>query len=104
MKWTASTAGSTPWQHQHCLLRTRPTSYTDYDESCRPMHPRRTASELAPNDVWIKSSYSDPGQNCVEAAPLNPDIAIRDSKNPNGPALLLPAKAWQEFIAHLTDM
>jgi hypothetical protein len=42
--------------------------------------------------AWIKSSYSDPGQNCVEVAHLTPTraIAVRDSKNPTGPALLLP--------------
>ncbi|EST33580.1 DUF397 domain-containing protein [Streptomyces roseochromogenus] len=57
--------------------------------------------ELAPEHAWFKSSYSDPGQNCLEAAPLHPHIAIRDSKAPHGPALLLPARAWTEFITHL---
>ncbi|MEV6486237.1 DUF397 domain-containing protein [Streptomyces sp. NPDC051576] len=51
--------------------------------------------------TWFKSSYSDAGQNCLEAALHTPGIAIRDSKNPTGPALLLPASAWAPFLAHL---
>jgi hypothetical protein len=59
--------------------------------------------ELAPEQAWFKSSYSDSGgQNCIEAAHLTPTgIAIRDSKNPTGPALLLPATAWAPFLSHL---
>ncbi|MEV0483107.1 DUF397 domain-containing protein [Streptomyces sp. NPDC050508] len=67
-----------------------------------PTYP--TASELAPQQAWFKSSYSDPGQNCIEAAHLTPTgIAVRDSKNPTGPALLLPATAWAPFLSHLRE-
>lgn len=85
------------------------------------MHPHLTAPELAPEHAWFKSSYSDAGQNClevawikssysdgtgtncVEVAHLTPTqgIGIRDSKNPTGPALLLPSTAWTAFVAHL---
>ncbi|WP_105975268.1 DUF397 domain-containing protein [Streptomyces geranii] len=53
--------------------------------------------------AWFKSSYSDAGQNCLEAAPLSPapGIAIRDSKNPTGPALHLTPATWTAFVAHL---
>jgi hypothetical protein len=55
-----------------------------------------------PEHAWFKSSYSDSGgQNCIEAAHLTPGIAIRDSKNPTGPALLLAATAWAPFLSHL---
>ncbi|SED54633.1 protein of unknown function [Streptomyces sp. 3213] len=59
--------------------------------------------EIAREHTWFKSSYSDPGQNCIEAARLTPTaIAIRDSKNnPTGPALLLPASAWIPFVTHI---
>ncbi|WP_329249842.1 DUF397 domain-containing protein [Streptomyces sp. NBC_01478] len=58
--------------------------------------------EIAPESAWFKSSYSDPGQNCIEAAHLTPTaIAVRDSKNPTGPTLLLPATAWVPFLSHL---
>ncbi|WUR70417.1 DUF397 domain-containing protein [Streptomyces violaceus] len=59
------------------------------------------ATELAPDEAWCKSSYSDPGQSCPEAAHLSPSpsIAIRDSKTPTGPALLLPVM----FLAVLQE-
>ncbi|MGX6740994.1 DUF397 domain-containing protein [Streptomyces xantholiticus] len=38
--------------------------------------------------AWRKSSYSgDTGGQCVEVADLAPHVAVRDSKNPDGPAL-----------------
>ena len=62
------------------------------------------APELAPEQAWFKSSYSDAGQNCLEAAHLPSEgIAIRDSKNPTGPALVLPPTAWTAFLAHAVD-
>ena len=42
------------------------------------------------------------GGQCIEAADVRESrdgIAIRDSKNPAGPALLLPAGAFSAFIA-----
>jgi hypothetical protein len=51
--------------------------------------------------TWIKSSYSGPtGGNCVEAAAL-PDggVAVRDSKVPGGPALVIAATAWGAFVS-----
>ncbi|MFJ2826466.1 DUF397 domain-containing protein [Streptomyces sp. NPDC087263] len=76
---------------------------------------------------WRKSSYSgDQGGNCVECAPLGPlawrkstysgdqggecveiaptpcaAIAVRDSKNPTGPALALTPAAFAAFVALL---
>ena len=67
------------------------------------MNPRHIASELAPDHAWFKSSYSDPGQNCVEVAPLDPHIGVRDSKNPHGPALLLASRAWAEFVGYVGE-
>ncbi|QIB43482.1 DUF397 domain-containing protein [Streptomyces aureoverticillatus] len=66
------------------------------------------AYELAPENAWFKSSYSDgQGQSCVEVADLTPhpaggdDVGIRDSKNPQGPALTLGLPAWKAFLAGL---
>ncbi|MGW0864657.1 DUF397 domain-containing protein [Streptomyces sp. NPDC002611] len=64
-----------------------------------PTHP--SAKELAPLQAWFTSSYSDATQNCVEVAHLSPSIAIRDSKSPTGPALLLPPAAWTAFLTHV---
>ncbi|GAQ56616.1 DUF397 domain-containing protein [Streptomyces acidiscabies] len=66
------------------------------------MRPRYTAPELAADHAWFKSSYSDgTGNSCVEVADLAPNIGVRDSKNPTGPALLLPPSAWSPFLTHL---
>ncbi|MFF8472250.1 DUF397 domain-containing protein [Streptomyces sp. NPDC015414] len=49
---------------------------------------------------WFKSSYSnEDGGNCLEAAAHIPGlIPVRDSKRPDGPALLIGAAAWAPFV------
>ncbi|PRY19283.1 DUF397 domain-containing protein [Pseudosporangium ferrugineum] len=50
--------------------------------------------------IWHKSSRSSGnGGNCVEVADNLPDIvAVRDSKNPNGPVLTFDRATWRAFI------
>ena len=52
---------------------------------------------------WFKSSYSNNGGNCVEAAAnlvaSRGIVPVRDSKNPTGPVLGFPADAFTTFIA-----
>jgi hypothetical protein len=49
---------------------------------------------------WRKSSYSGAaGGECVEVADGVPGVVpVRDSKDPQGPALLFPPEAWASFI------
>ncbi|MEY9943272.1 DUF397 domain-containing protein [Kitasatospora sp. GAS1066B] len=47
--------------------------------------------------AWQKSSRSNQNDNCVECAAASGDIAVRDSKDPAGPALRFSAKAWAAF-------
>ncbi|MFE6980028.1 DUF397 domain-containing protein [Streptomyces griseus] len=52
---------------------------------------------------WFTSSYSENGGQCVEvatnlAAPHG-IVPVRDSKNPTGPALTIPATAFTTFVA-----
>ncbi|GAA2304727.1 DUF397 domain-containing protein [Streptomyces violaceusniger] len=53
--------------------------------------------------AWRKSSYSNgDGGECVEIADNLPGLVpVRDSKNPDGPALLFPTESWAAFIASL---
>ena len=54
--------------------------------------------------VWRKSARSNNGGACVEVAANLPGIvAIRDSKNPNGPALITDPDNWRAFIRELKD-
>ena len=49
--------------------------------------------------AWRKSSYSGGnGGDCVEVAQTRPTaVAIRDSKDPNGPKLIFTPAAWAAF-------
>ena len=50
--------------------------------------------------VWRKSSFSGSGGACVEVADLGDSHrAVRDSKNPTGPALTFTAVEWVAFTA-----
>ncbi|MEU4895988.1 DUF397 domain-containing protein [Streptomyces sp. NPDC044780] len=53
--------------------------------------------------AWRKSSYSNgDGGECVEVADNLPGLVpVRDSKNPDGPALIFPAGSWAAFLASL---
>lgn len=49
---------------------------------------------------WFKSSYSQAGGDCVETAFLDDGaVAVRDSKNPTGPALIFTPSEWDAFLA-----
>jgi hypothetical protein len=47
---------------------------------------------------WRKSSRSNQGANCVEAAEL-PDggMAVRDTKSRDGGTLVFSADSWRQF-------
>ncbi|MFJ6725720.1 DUF397 domain-containing protein [Streptomyces sp. NPDC091281] len=50
---------------------------------------------------WFKSSYSSGDNNCVEVARVAGNVPVRDSKNPEGPALLFELPAWGAFMTQL---
>ena len=55
------------------------------------------------NTNWRKSSRSgNGGGNCVEVAFVPTAVAVRDSKNPTGPALAFPTTAWRGFLNSAT--
>lgn len=48
---------------------------------------------------WRKSCYSGSSSNCVEVAYLPNAAAIRDSKNPDGGALVLDERTWASLLS-----
>ncbi|MEU1477655.1 DUF397 domain-containing protein [Streptomyces sp. NPDC001668] len=63
-----------------------------------------TSSRELPEVRWLRSSYSTGANNCVETArpsagPCAGLLAVRDSKNPDGPALLFSPESWAGFTA-----
>lgn len=54
------------------------------------------------NAKWIKSSYSGGNEgNCIEFArdlATHGNVPVRDSKNPEGPALRFEPAAWRSFV------
>ncbi|MFE1962730.1 DUF397 domain-containing protein [Streptomyces sp. NPDC059479] len=49
--------------------------------------------------AWQKSSHSsDTGGTCVEVAACTAAVAVRDSKNPQGPAFAVAPHAFTTFV------
>jgi hypothetical protein len=60
-----------------------------------------TAPELD-RIVWRTSSYSGGSGDCVQVAPAPDRVLVRDSKDPDGPALAVPTPAWRGLLHTLT--
>jgi hypothetical protein len=57
--------------------------------------------EVAHALVWQKSTHSNNGGACVEVAGTGRAVAVRDSKNPDGPALAFTPAQWCTFATRL---
>ena len=55
--------------------------------------------------VWKKGSRSNGsgGSNCVEVAFLDAAVAVRDSKDRTGPALMFTPAEWIAFVDSTKD-
>jgi hypothetical protein len=60
---------------------------------------------MEPTDLytltWHKSSHSGGKLGCVEVARTQATVAVRDSKNPTGPALMVSPVAFARFLDSL---
>jgi Domain of unknown function (DUF397) len=54
--------------------------------------------------VWRKSARSNNGGACVEVARNLPGVvAVRDSKDPDGPVLIFTPSEWDAFVGGVRD-
>jgi hypothetical protein len=52
--------------------------------------------------TWRKATYSSGnGGNCIEVGTADRSVAVRDSKNPEGPKLAFTSESWQAFTRTL---
>jgi hypothetical protein len=60
-----------------------------------------TTPNAAPLSGWRKSSYSNSeAGDCLEVLDHHPSgVPVRDSKRPEGPALVVAEPAWASFVA-----
>jgi hypothetical protein len=49
--------------------------------------------------AWRKSTRSSGNGNCVEFADVGDGVAVRDTKDPDGPVLRFSADGWRTFVA-----
>jgi hypothetical protein len=58
----------------------------------------------APDLRWRKSSYTSPeGNDCVEVAPVDGLIVVRDSKDPYGPRLVFDRGQWRVLAGRIVS-
>ncbi|HEY5988256.1 MAG TPA: DUF397 domain-containing protein [Streptosporangiaceae bacterium] len=54
--------------------------------------------------AWRKSRHSNPSGECVEMAELREgSVAIRDSRCPDGPALIFTRMEWEAFLRGIRE-
>jgi hypothetical protein len=66
---------------------------------------RSTPGSSRPHSSWRRSTHSGAQGNCVEVAPLAGDrVALRDSRQPDGPSLVLPRTGLVALLTWLTTV
>lgn len=61
---------------------------------------------LLPTAEWRRSSRSGSGgegDECVEVAGTGAVVAVRDSKDPDGPKLIFTRTVWAAFVAEVQE-
>ena len=69
-----------------------------------PPNDGHTQDSRLSHAAWRKSRRSGTEDACVETAFLRDGhVAVRDSKDRHGPALIYTAREWRAFIAGVKD-
>lgn len=61
-------------------------------------HPRERGTPDLSRTHWRTSTYSGGNGDCVEVASLGHAVAVRDSKHPADPSMLVSPNGWRSFI------
>jgi len=65
---------------------------------------RNVVKDVFSNAKWFKSSKSGAAGHCVEVAFLeNNGVGVRNSRDPQGPAIEYTAAEWDAFLAGAKD-
>lgn len=70
-------------------------------ETAVPVHNGIPASSL--DASWTKSRHSNAEGNCVEVARVDGGVALRNSRDPDGPALVYTSAEVAAFLAGAKD-
>ncbi|SDL13826.1 DUF397 domain-containing protein [Streptomyces indicus] len=61
------------------------------------------AIQQGATNTWTKSSYSTGNGACIEVrSPVLREVAVRDSKVPEGPAIAFEPDAWSAFVGQVS--
>jgi hypothetical protein len=107
--WSVERDGAEPQPVIRPVASTLPPPEPEDARSPRETPRRAPARPLAADQqtglVWHKSSYSSQGNgyDCVETAVLPDGVALRDSKNPDGPAHAFTTAAWRGLLDSVRD-
>jgi hypothetical protein len=64
------------------------------------MYPNGIPAESIKEAKWVKANVSSPTGDCVEVARLaNGDVAVRNSRDTTGPALVYTRSEFRAFVA-----
>jgi hypothetical protein len=54
-------------------------------------------------DDWRKASFSNGSGSCIETAARTGTVAVRDTTNRQGGALVFTADAWRAFMGKIRE-
>jgi uncharacterized protein DUF397 len=85
-------------------LRLSLQTYRDVDEGAIVEVTAKGFQIDLTNAQWMTTTHAGPdGENSVEVAFVGSAIAVRDAKNPDGPALIFTAAEWDAFVGGAKD-
>lgn len=65
---------------------------------CKSSYSGGNCVEVMGASIWRKSSFSNGSRgDCVEVGAAERAIVVRDSKNPDGPSMMVSQDAWANF-------